>query len=235
MKKIVFKVLPLLAGTLLASCTVVQKAEETTPRTVTVNGTGTVLLDADIATVSFSVITFNKDVLTASQQNAETVSKVADALIDAGFSRDSISTSDYRITQDMINRNGVQIRGDYRVVNSLNIVVRNINKVGEAIDVAVKAGANQFNSISFSVTDIQGAIKEARTEAVKKAYEAAKLMVGTSGANLGQVLEIQELSSGPDYDNVVRPMMLSKAAATTPIAVGKTEISISVRCTYAIE
>ncbi len=216
------------------SCTFVQRAEQKPERTVTVDGEGSVLVTPDIATISLAVNTFHRDVIIASQQNAEIVAKVINALVDAGFSKEAVSTSDYRITQDISNRNGIQYRGDYRVTNSINILARDISKVGNAIDVAVKAGANQFTSIDFSVSDMQAAVREARTLAIKNAYESAKLMAGTSGAALGKILTIEEVSNGYRSPQLYtqRNFVGNSMTDETSISPGKQNVTVTVHCVY---
>lgn len=219
---------------LFCSCTFVKQPETKPPRTISVNGQGTVFVSPDIATISMAVNTFNRDVLEASKQNAEIVTKITYSLIDAGYPRESISTSNYMITQDVVNRAGTQVRGDYHVTNSIHILLRDTSKVGNVIDIAVKAGANQFSSVEFNLSDMQAAIREARTNAIKNAYEAAKLMAGTSGAMLGKVLTIEEYNSGARYNKVLNNSNYdaTSESAQTTIAPGKAEVSVMVHCVY---
>lgn len=224
-------------ATVFSSC-VFQKPDENAkqPRTVTVSGTGTVGVQADIATINMAVVTTNRSVMEASRLNAEAVAKVRADLIDAGHSAESIVTDGYMINQDVSYRNGLQIRGDYRVSNSMHIVVRNISTIGNAIDIAVNAGANEFSSIHFSVSDMEGALREARTQAVKHAYEAANLMAKTAGAELGQIVSIAEQRNGgfmPVMNNsAVMDAVAKEATSVTP---GKQSVSVTVSCVYEIQ
>lgn len=225
----------IVAAVLLSSCSFTVKQEPMkATRFVEVSGKGSVTVPADEAILSFSVITYNRDVMIASQTNAETVTKIQKTLIDEGFSRESITTADYRISQESQNRNGIQVRGDYRVNNSIRILIKNMDRIGTAIDTAIKAGANNFSSIEFNVSDKDAAVREARTQAVKQAYEAAKLMVSTSGAALGKIITIEEGYGlqPPAYDDY-EPMFETKAVST-PISPANKTITVSVRCTYEI-
>ncbi|MBR5097569.1 MAG: SIMPL domain-containing protein, partial [Treponema sp.] len=191
---------------LFSSCYVRSEDSKDPSRWISVSGTGSVSVKSNLATIDVAVVTSNRSVIEAAKQNAESSAKVRAALMEAGFADDSITTKNYRIWQDSSYRNGVQYRGDYRVSNSIQIVTQDTRKAGNAIDVAVKAGANEFSSIQFSSTRTDDALREARTLAIKNAAEAANLMAKTAGAELGKIISIQE-NSAP-AGNVVR---LSKA------------------------
>ena len=238
MKKYFFAGTIFLAA-IFSSC-VLQKPNEDSKqsRTVTVSGTGTVGVQADIATINMAVVTSNRSVVEASRLNAEAVAKVRADLIEAGHSADSIVTDGYTINQDVSYRNGLPIRGDYRVSNSMHIVVRNISNIGNAIDIAVNAGANEFSSIDFSVNDMEGALREARTQAVKQAYEAANLMAKTAGAELGQIVSIaEERNDGfrSVMNNSAKMAMDLAAGESTMVSPGKQIVSVTVSCVYEIQ
>lgn len=231
-----FAAISLLAAVCLCSCYVSRDDGKDQTRWISVSGTGTVNVKSDSATINVAAVTYNRSVIEAARQNAETVSKVRAALMEAGFSADSITTKDYRIWQDSSYRNGVQIRGDYRVSNSIQIVTQDTRKAGNAIDAAIKAGANEFSSIQFSSTKTDDALREARTLAIKNAAEAANLMAKTAGAELGKILTIQE-SSAPVAAGRMEGAKLMAASNdfATPISAGENQISVTVYCSYELK
>ncbi len=226
-----------IAGAVLAlsSCAVKNEKTQEWQRLISVNGTGSVSVQSDLATINMAVVTYSRSVIDAASRNAEAVAKVRTALVDAGFTADSITTSDYRITQDVSRNNGAQYRGDYRVANSIHIEVRDVSKAGDAIDAAVKAGANEFYSIDFSAIDVETAVREARTQAVKNAYEAANLMAKTAGAELGRVLNINEQSYGAPVMPRSVNSLYKTADTATSITAGDKEISVTVSVTYELK
>ena len=220
---------------LFSSCYIRAEDRKDQSRWISVSGTGSVSVKSDFATINVAVVTSNRSVTEAARINAETTAKVRSALVEAGFADDSITTQNYRIMQDTSYRNGVQYRGDYRVTNSIQIVSHDPRKAGNAIDVAVKAGANEFSSIQFSSTRTDDALREARTLAIKNAAEAANLMAKTAGAELGKIISIQE--NYAPAGNVVR---LSKAMEAsndfaTPINAGDNVITVTVNCNYELK
>ena len=224
------------AFTSLSSCYVRAEDNKKEARWISVTGTGSASVKSDIATIDVAVVTNNRSVIEAARLNAESVSKVRAALVEAGFSDDSITTQNYRIWQDSSYRNGVQYRGDYRVSNSIQIVTHDPRKAGNAIDVAVKNGANEFSSIDFTSTKTGDAMREARTLAIKNAAEAANLMAKTAGAELGKIISIQE-AGAPMYAARAEgaKMMATDALFETPINAGDNLVTVTVHCVYELK
>jgi len=228
----------LLTGSLFTSCIVRQYPAS--KRTVSVSGTGSVTAEADNATIVLSVINRSKDVSTAAKENAAKMTAVQKAIQASGISKSSISTQNYSIFQESTYNKGTHIPGDYRVTNEVKVSVQDLDKVSDVIDTAIKAGANQLSSLNFGITDTQLAVKQARTLAIQQAQEAALLIAGTSGAELGKVLTIDEMQ----HNEMPRSMMLKSNAArtdsvleeaSTPISSGKSTITITVNATYELK
>lgn len=219
-----------------SSCYIKAEDKKDVARSISVSGTGSVSVKADQATINVAVVTYNRSVVEAARLNAEAVAKVHAALADAGFAPDSITTNSYRIWQENSYRNGVQVRGDYRVSNSIQIVTMDTRKAGTAIDAAVKAGANEFSSIDFTSTKTGDAMREARTLAIKNAAEAANLMAKTAGAELGKIISIQE-AGAPTYAARAEgaKMMSTDALFETPINAGDNLVTVTVHCVYELK
>jgi len=60
----------------------------------------------------------------------------------------------------------------YVVSNRLMVTVTDVDKVGDIIDTAVNAGANEVQSVSFTLSD--DARQDAREQALENAVEAAR-------------------------------------------------------------
>lgn len=242
MKKIIskkiaarFAALSLVAALSLSSCYIRAEDKKDAARSVSVSGTGSVSVKADQATINVAVVTYNRSVVEAARLNAETVTKVRAALADAGFSPDSVTTNSYRIWQESSMRSGVQVRGDYRVSNSIQIVTQDTRKAGAAIDAAVKAGANEFSSINFSSTKTDDALREARTLAIKNAAEAANLMAKTAGAELGKIISIQESGSPVYAARAEGAKLMAANDFATPINAGDNLVTVTVYCVYELK
>ncbi|MCH5294843.1 MAG: SIMPL domain-containing protein [Treponema sp.] len=226
----------------LSSCTI-QQAEKFT-RTVSVNGTGKVELENDQATISLAVNTRNWDVIKATEENASRMTAVREALIGSGISSDYIYTSGYSLYQESSYQNGRTIPGQYNVTNRINVIVKDISRAGNVIDTAIKAGANQLISLSYSVSNAEAAVKQARLLAVKQAESVANTLATSSAASLGKILTIQEYTPST-YTNAetgrnFSSKLMAEAAsadtgAMTPTSGGKTVITVEVNATYELQ
>lgn len=219
---------------LLSSCAVNKKVE--TPRTITVKGKGTVYTLPDRATVVFSVMTQNRIAHQAVHENTEIMGKVIEAIKNFGIRDTDISTSDYSVEQQGTwNNNGTYTLGRYVAGNTITVIVRNIDTVGNVIDIAVEAGANSLNSLVFSNTETETATKQARNLAVQDAQNAAALFAGASGCSVGEVLSLVE-ESNFTYSNVYRDVTTESGSDTaTPISAGRIAVTSNITVTYKLQ
>lgn len=224
----------LFAASMFMSC--VFKKPDTQIRTVTVTGSGQIELESDRASIVLSVQTRNYDVSAAVQENADRMTKVQDALTAAGVGKTDISTQNYSIYQESTYQNGRSIPGQYVVSNEIQVTVREIAKAGSLIDTAVKAGANSLSSLTFSSSNRDEAVKQARILAVKQAEETATLLASTSGSALGKVITITE-NSGSSYPRAALMAQKNMVAsdASTPVAAGKSMVSVTLTATFELQ
>lgn len=217
------------------SCTIKETKENL--RTVEVSGVGEVQVKNDIVSIELSVITRNSDITRASSENAQKMTSVQNALSENGISKNNISTSGYSVYQEKNYQNGRTILGLYNVTNKIKVVLNDVSKVGEIIDLAIKSGANELDSVNYSVSNTNSALKQARILAVKQAEEKANTIATSSGNILGQVLKISESTSNfSDYENSsVGALKTYSDSATTPISSGKSTVQVKVNATYELK
>ncbi|MFN2197586.1 MAG: SIMPL domain-containing protein [Anaerolineales bacterium] len=205
-------------------------------RTISVNGTGTVNLDPDMATINIGVHTENSDAQQAVADNNAQAQEVMDVLKNAGIAERDISTSNFSIypRQDY-DKDGNVISTTYVVDNSVQVKVRDLSTIGSVLDAVVSAGANSINGIQFSVEDSSAAYNDALEAAVMSARSRAEVLAEAAGVELGEVQSISSSVSGgptPVYQDV--RMSAESAAAAVPISPGQTQITVDVSVVYTI-
>ena len=229
------KKLIILTALVLCFSSCVIRSEKKT-RAVTVTGSGIVEVENKEAKLVLSVVSRNEDVVVSSEENAKKMSEVINAVLNAGVGRDSIYTTDYSIRQERIHpmpnsRKPAEIQ--YVVSNRINVTVKNVETTGKIIDAAIKAGANQMNSLSYSAGNTADAEKQARILAIRDAEQKAVTLVSTSGLTLGQILSIMEREGGyASYENA--RVYAAKADYSTPVSSGTTKICVTVDVTYEL-
>jgi len=231
---------------MLASCggASVSAADPVVPvRTISVGGHGEAKGTPDQAHLSAGVVTQGKTAAEALAANSRAMNEVFAALKRLGIPDKNIQTSNFNVSPEYppyVN-NGPQpprqIIG-YTVTNTVNVTVDGIDKVGPALDVLVRAGANESSGISFGIADPKPLEEKARREAVAAAMAKARTLADAAGVRLGRILAINEGSYIPPIPMpmMARGMMADAVAAPPPpIAGGEQAVSVDVTLVYEIE
>jgi uncharacterized protein YggE len=226
----------LVMATLLSACgptTVNQSA----PRTLSVNGAGTISLTPDIAYIYLGVHSENPSASEAVSSNNAQTQKVIDALKSLGIDEKDIRTTNISIwPSTQYSPEGVQTGTIYMVDNTVYVTIRDLTKLGDLLDSVIKAGANTVNSIQFDVADKTEALKQARDEAVNNAVAQAGELALAAGVTLGEVQTIGF------YDSVPSPVYEggkggggAAADMAVPIQPGQMTLTVTVSMTYIIK
>ena len=214
-----------------------QGDEPKVTRTVTVTGSGKVYLTPDIAYITIGVHTEGDNAAEAVASNNTQSQKVIDALLAQGIAEKDIQTTNFSIypQQEFDTEGKPTGKIKYIVDNSVFVTVRDITKVGDVLDAAVKAGANTISGIQFDVADKTAALSDARKAAVKDAGVKAEELASAAGVTLGDVQTISEYTSGgpqPMYD--MRAAAPMAEAASVPVQAGQMLLTVDVNMVYEI-
>jgi uncharacterized protein YggE len=170
--------------------------------------------------------------------NKTQTAAVIESLRETGIADKDIRTTNFSIwPSQQYGPDGTVTGSVYMVDNTVYVVVRDLEGLGDLLDAAIDAGANSVNSIQFDVADKAEALKEARAKAVEDAKRQATELAEAAGISLGELQSIQF------YDASPYPMFEGKgggggvvdAAAAVPIQPGQLTISVTVSLTYAIQ
>jgi uncharacterized protein YggE len=204
--------------------------------TVSVSGIGTVTVTPDTASVQLGV-TVTQDTLAAAQADASTqMEAIIAAVKAAGVEDKDIQTSTYYVSvvQNYDSNGNPSEVTSFQVQNQVNVVIRNIDAVGDVLDGAVAAGANTIYGVNFYVDDSTTAASEARKLAVQDAQKRAQELAEAAGMTLGPVVSISEgYSSGPIYGKGGAGMA-AEAAPGTSIQAGTFTIEVDVTVVYQL-
>ena len=205
---------------------------------ITVSGTGTVQVPADLATVSLGVSARDQDVLLAQAKVNGTIAAIREALTGAGFAAGDINT-DYINIYALYDyqEDGEQLSA-YNANSNLSIRVTDMDRVGEVIDLAFQAGANTLNGISFSAGDTAEAKTKALEAAVRDARQKAETL---ANCNMMKIICAQKVVEGGVYSmdagsGVFGAMGVTEEkaedAAPTVVQAAKISVTATVTITY---
>lgn len=185
----------------------------------------------DIATLSTGVVTQATDANAAMRANAEQMNKVVAAIKAAGIADRDVQTSGVNLNpQYHYTENQPPKITGYQATNTVNIVVRDIGKLGKILDALVAVGANQINGPSFDIDDKKKdeAYDEARRAAVEKAQERAEMYAKTLGVRVRRIVSINEGSGfRPPMPMPMMAMAKMDRAESTPISPGESTLSVN--------
>lgn len=210
-------------------------AEDDKPRrTITVSASGSVSAEPDRARLTSGVSAEGASAREALTANTAAMQKVIGELKSAGIDPKDIQTSSFRVEPRYTRPAEGQaptING-YTVTNEVEVLVRDIEKVGDILDRLVTAGANQSSGLSFEVSTAETALDEARKQAVANARRRAELYAAAAGAAVGEVLTITE----GDGAQPPRPVFArAMKAEAVPIERGTQTLEASVTITWALQ
>jgi len=211
------------------------QADDKAPRrSITVSASGTVSVEPDQARITSGVTADGASAREALTNNTAAMQKVIAELKGAGIDAKDIQTASFRVEPRYtrpIEGQAPKIDG-YSVTNEVQVLVRDLDKLGDILDRLVTAGANQTAGLNFEVSKAETLLDEARQQAVANALRRAKLYAAAAGAEVGEVLTIVEGGGeGP------RPMVMARAmkAEAVPIERGTEMLEANVTITWALD
>lgn len=100
-------------------------------------GKGSVRVQPDTAIVVLGVITENKELKPAQEENAAKMTAILRELREMGIPSNDVQTRSYNIFPQYDFVEGQQIFRGYRVEHMLEVAIRDIGRIGQVIDNAV--------------------------------------------------------------------------------------------------
>jgi uncharacterized protein YggE len=207
------------------------------PRTITVIGTGRASVQPDLADLRLGVTITAPTVESARSANSSTLAAVIAKLKAIGIEDRDLQTSIVSVSpQYDYSREGAPPRlAGYTFSNLVAAVVRDIERVGDAIDAALTAGATNVDHIAFRVADQSAAEREAREAAVADARLKAETFAAAAGVKIEGVAAIVESGAPIPYPMpVAERMAYAVKDASTPIEPGTNEVVATVTIAYLI-
>jgi len=205
---------------------------------LSLSASGEVRISPDQASLSAGVVTEANTAAEALRANARRMQAVYAALEAAGVAANDIQTSQLNVNpiySQPSQRGGSPAITGYTARNTVTALVRDMDRVGPAIDALFEAGANTLNGVSFSSSEAEAARDEARRRAVAELNSLRDLYAEAAGF---QIVRLVQFSESGGY--TPQPVMFARAmamedAAATPISGGELVVRASVNAVWDIE
>ena len=129
-------------------------------------------------------------------------------------------------------------RQGYQLTQTVEVKIRDFNKIGEIVGRLSSLGANEVSQIEFKIDDAEKYQNQARIIALQKIRKRAALLSQKAGIRLGRIIEISE-------GNIYRPVSSKYAPlsgpevveeeASAPIETGSKELRVQLIVKYEIK
>ena len=179
------------------------------PRTVSVDGTGSVTVAPDMARVSMGIMALSDNLESAQKDVAAVTSRVLALTDRLGVDRKYVNSTgasvrpNYRWNRD---RDEQELTG-FVVERSIEVELRDLDKLGPLIEQAVGTGVNQVSPPLLDSTQRRDSYRQALALAVADARQNAATLAAAAGEQLGPV---QSIVASSGYASP-RPMLRAQA------------------------
>ena len=175
----------------------------------------------------------------ASRLNREKMDKVTAALARLGVKADDLQTRNLSLNRIDYGAE----RGRFRAYNVVEVKLRDMAKVGEAVTVVTEAGANVLSGPSLRVADPEAANRSAYAAAYRNARARAEAYADAAGLGIGRVLAIHDGGEVPDAYTMdamaqegrgMATAQAAPAAPPAPFSAGVNTSEVRVRVDFAL-
>ncbi len=174
----------------------------------------------------------------AGRLNRAKMDAVTGALAKLGVKPDDIQTKNLSLSR----LNYGAERGRFRAYNVVEVTIRDMSKVGEAVTAVTEAGANVMSGPELRVSNREAANKSAYAAAYRAARARAEAYAGAAGLKISRVLAIRD---GGDSGNPIMESMNATAdmavaqarfePPAAPFSAGQNTTEVNVRVDFALK
>lgn len=231
----------LIVGEIVKTINVVKSSRYIGPGNVIIfSASAEIYVKPDLVLIDFSAITEAKNVAEALSKNAEKTNNIINYLKEQGIESKDIKTTSFNIYPRYeynkvsdIFPSGKRVLVGYEVQQTLQVKIRDLNKIGVIIEGVVEKGANEVGSLQFTIDKEEEIRKQVREEAIKKTKDKAKELASQLGIKLGRIINFNENSVMPRFYGLEKAAM-GAGGGTPQIESGENKIEVTVNITYEI-
>lgn len=210
------------------------KVQQSSPELVTVTGEAKTQQKNQIARFSAGVNIVNEKKETAVNEVNQKVTALIESLKAFGIDKEDIKTQNLSVyqQQDMLKQTTKEL---WSVNNSIEIVLRDINKTADLTNLLNSSGANNVYGPNFGFDDTSAIQKTLFADAIKDARSKAEIIAKASGRKLGKVMVVNENGTSG-----ISPLYLTKSdmgglGGGAPVETGSATISQSVTVSFELK
>lgn len=209
-------------------------------KTIEITATAKVLVAANIATIKlgYQNISATKDA--AYEENTRTANKIINAILDAGVPKEAIETESLKLEREQ-DQYGAKSGQPTKYLAFQEWQIHSAAPDAQKIvDIAIAAGANQIESVEWSVRGPEELEAKAYTAALNRAKSLAEQTASNTGLKLGEIISIANSASSFDREYWRSDGAMYTMAAPPPppvplkLQAGTVQREASVTITYSV-
>ena len=217
--------------------------------TISVLGTGTVLVQPDVMQMSISLSNVARTTQLAQQAVNTMIRQALAILAEAGIEEKNITTasltfrSEYEYTYRRVL---VGQRAEQRIIFSVDNIDNDSDRASQIIDKLIQINGIELSQIDFSVRNNTAYFVKSRDLAFHKALEKANQYAELSNLKVGKVLSITEDSMqniSPIHNRFLNNQVMAEAEATsmdrgygsTIVSAGEMEITTRISVVFLLK
>lgn len=216
--------------------------------TISVDGTGEVLMVPDVGEFSFSVQAEGETASVAQDLSATKINDIIAYLKDQGIEEKDIKTANYnlypkyRYEERVCAFNsycppGERIEDGFEVNQTVTVKVRKTDTAGDIIAGVGEKGATNISNLNFTIDDMDALRAEAREKAIADAKEKAKVLAKQLDVRIVRLVSYYENQGNypQPYAKAMGGAYAEDSVMTAPeLPVGEEGTTVMVNVTYEI-
>ena len=201
---------------------------------ITVSGTGRVSVRPDVADIRLGVQLSRESVGELRDEAARIMGEIVGTLEAGGVPKSDIQTRLLAVQpRYAYHENEPPQPAGYEMTNTVEVTVRDLSRLTDVIDAALKAGATSMDGLNFRLADPAPADKNARKLAMAEAHSRAEILAEAARVTIDGVTSvIEDGAAAPPRPFVKGERMVMAADASTPVESGSLEMAVRVSVTY---
>ena len=201
---------------------------------IIVSGTGRVRVKPDVADLRLGVSLSRDSVAELREEAARIMADVIASIQANGVPQSDVQTHLVSVQPRYAYHDNEPPRAaGFELTNVVEVSVRDLSRLTDVIDSALKAGATSLDGLSFRLADPTPAETQARSRAMAEARSHADVLAEAARLSITGVVAIVEEGSMPPprpFAKTERMMMATDHA--TPVESGSLEVAVHVTVTY---
>lgn len=210
------------------------------PNTIAVNGMAEQEVAPDMAYVDIGINVAADDAETARAEEAKIAQQIRRSLLGLAITDNDLKNTGYYLHQNYrIDRDGKRTPDKYMLNSSIQITVKDLDKLSQVIDNTVKAGATNISNITFALSSKNIVQRQLLAAAVENAREKAAVVANAGSRTLGNMLsaDVNSVDGAAVVAygaNKLRSSAPMADEAATELAPGKIKLNARVQVVFAL-